>query len=368
MKILHITPWFPNKDNTAEALWIKRHIDALEDHCTNVAWHIGVNEGKNFSKLSYQENYTKHRIMSFPTNKWLVLELINFCQLFFLGLFNRRLIKSVDVINFHIAYPSLTYWSILKKIFNKPTIITEHWSAYHFNFGVKKELPRIQKIFNHNIPLIAVSEALIDDIKAFAEYDFPCKVIPNIVESSVFFYDKEAKVEEYRFFMVSQWKSPKDPFSIIEQFSRYLKSNPKAKLIIGGYGPQEEEMLNLILEKELSENIEYVGKLSSEEIASEMNRATAFIHLSDYETFSVVCAEAICCGCPVIASNVGGIVEFINQDNGILIDKGFSLEPILAKVSSMSFNRAIISKKGGGKFSSKVVGKQYYNYLKQILL
>ena len=50
-----------------------------------------------------------------------------------------------------------------------------------------------------------------------------------------------------------------------------------------------------------------------------MRDAFALVHCSDYETFSVVCAESICCGTPVIASRVGGIPSFINERNGSLI-------------------------------------------------
>ena len=40
MKVLHITTWYPNKGNSKEALWIKRHIDALNSYCDNEIWHI----------------------------------------------------------------------------------------------------------------------------------------------------------------------------------------------------------------------------------------------------------------------------------------------------------------------------------------
>ena len=121
--------------------------------------------------------------------------------------------------------------------------------------------------------------------------------------------------------MVSLWKLPKQPMMIIKAFKKFVDSHPNAKLIIGGYGPLWQEMIDTVHSYNLDHYVDFIGKLDSDQIASEMNKASAFIHISDYETFSVVCAEALCCGTPVIASAVGGIPEFIEDGkNGILIN------------------------------------------------
>ena len=75
-----------------------------------------------------------------------------------------------------------------------------------------------------------------------------------------------------------------------------------------------------VQDNDLGHNIILLGILNKLSIALEMQQANAFVHASNYETFSVVCAEALCCGTPVIASNVGGIPEFVNESNGILVE------------------------------------------------
>jgi hypothetical protein len=45
-----------------------------------------------------------------------------------------------------------------------------------------------------------------------------------------------------------------------------------------------------------------------------------FLLFSYFETFSCVLAEALCSGIPVIATNAGGIPEFVNSKNGIYVN------------------------------------------------
>ena len=366
-KILHITSWFPNKSNPKEALWIKRHIETLEPFCENTVWHIRTIEAsKRVFVNSYGNEKLKHFLIGLSTNRWLFIEIMTFIQLLVLGLFNKKTINSSDVINFHIAYPNLTYWKLLRWLYNKPVVITEHWSAYHFNFGVKKSLPRIVNIFNKGIPLITVSEALGGDIKSFSGTNIEYEIIPNVVDTTVFNASYNLRRDYDRFFMVSQWNYPKQPIEVMESFRSYLLDHPMAKLIIGGYGSLESDILCFVDKFDLNKSIEYLGVMDSLQIAHELNRASAFIHISGYETFSVVCAEALCCGCPVIASKVGGIKEFVNKSNGVLVEKPGELSNGFDSLAKRNFDSSKIAESAHKRFSKQVVGQKYYDVLKRI--
>lgn len=366
MKILHIATWFPNQNNNNEALWIKRHIDSLNLFCENEVWHIRTVENSSLKYQKYKSHDAQHRLIHLPTSKWIIIELITFLQLLYFGLFFQKKIKKADVINFHIAYPALSFWKILRLFYQKPVVITEHWSAYHFNFGVEKSLSRIRNIFSYNIPVITVSNALRNDIEKFSGYNIEGHIVPNVVDSEVFNY-KDLEQKNTRFFMVSQWVYPKDPFYVIYSFEKLLETDYGAKLVVGGYGKQEVEIRKVIEERNLSDSVSFIGSLSSEQIAEEMNKATAFIHISNYETFSVVCAEAVSCGCPVIASNVGGIKEFITTENGVLIDDKMTLLNGMKFLSDNKFDRETIANNASCIFSKESVGRLYFDTLKRII-
>ena len=369
LKVLHIVNWYPTEENRNQAIWIKRQVEAIAPYTEiNEVLHIQVIPGSKFKFNIIKDNNLKHIIWKVPFKSWFIIEILSFFLLV-KELFKRKVNNNYSVINFHIAYPLLTYFHLFKKFVKIPVVISEHWSAYHFNFGVKKKLKRVQKIFNQGIPVLAVSKSLIGDIKSFSgNKEFKNYVVPNIVDTDVFKLTIKNNLKNPTFFMLSQWKWPKNPIIILEAFAVFLLEFKTAKLRVGGFGNLYPYMKKKVKELNIDKHVVFLDSLNSTEIAEEMNKATAFLHCSDYETFSVVCAEALCCGCPVIASNVGGLKEFIQNNNGLLVSENSKERWVEALFSFQNFNflPTDISTEAKGKFSKEIIAIKYYSYLKLI--
>ncbi len=357
MKVLHITNWYPNQFNEKEATWIKNHIKALSTSCDNDVIHFQISSNEKFKIFRHYENRFRQILIKLPLEKWFFFEIIHFVFLFDLVI--KGTFKKYDIINFHIAYPMLTYWHWIKKWVKKPIVITEHWSAYHFNFGAKKQLPRIQKIFRQNIPVITVSEALAKDIQQFAKRKYPCYIVPNVVDEKVFFHINNQERNPF-FFMVSQWKKPKTPLLVMQAFLE-SKYSDNFTLKIGGYGSLWDDMQNFVKEKNAEGKIELLGLLESRQIADSMQKCTAFLHPSDYETFSVVCAEAVASGAYVIAPKLGGIPEVVGR-NGYLIKENELNQ------WKEAFHQIPNDFKSdyNGRFNSEQIGKKYLEVLQEV--
>jgi glycosyltransferase involved in cell wall biosynthesis len=361
MRVLHITNWYPNTINTKEASWIKSHIDSLKPHVSSqCVFHLNISTGSFALKFGSADSRSWF-ILKLPLMPWRISEMLSSIFLFVYLMFN-RVNERYDIINFHIAYPNLTFWHKIKKGISIPVVITEHWSAYHYNFGVKSELPRIQRIFQQDIPVITVSKALAADIEIFSKAKFPSFVVPNIVDPTIFRSSIESNHRKsQQFFMVGQWKQPKEPHLAIEAFIKVTERFPEATLRIGGYGPQ----LNKMKEQSLAcSNIIFLGTLDSKEVANEMQNAAVYLHSSGYETFSVVCAEAVIARCSVIASAVGGIPEFVNIKNGILIEHNTVENFHKAMIQSLETPLKVTD---FPDFSFETVGIRYYEVLIKIV-
>lgn len=371
MKVLHITNWHPNKENPFEAIWMRRHVEALSKYCENEVWHIQVRANKPFKWHSYTDNDgCYHRILDLPTSRSILIELFTSLILWWLLVFKIKK-KEFDILNFHIAYPLLTFWKWIRPFVKIPVIITEHWSAYHRNFGMPPnttKLHRVKQIFHLGIPVITVSQALGEDIVRFSgNQNLVRYVIPNVIDATVFNCTNTQPPEKPVFFMMSGWAYPKTPHIPIEAFNRWLAQNNDGQLLIGGYGMLLDDMKNLVQKLKIENHVRFLGKLEADEIAKVQNQSTAFLHCSDYETFSVVCAEAICCGTPVIASNTGGIPEFINQENGLLVVEDSveawakTLEFFCTQANS--YNKKQIAINAANLLDLSVVGEKYYEIL-----
>jgi len=320
MRVLHITAWYPNRDEPHEAPFIERHIAALAPHASNAVWHIAVRGNKpwSFQRKSYKADRTY--VLTLPLNRYFVLEWIATCLILW-AWYTRPRNMRFDAMNFHIAYPNCTRNRLLVRLMGLPMVITEHWSAFNRKFSVSSPgVDRIRRIFHRGIPIIVVSKALERDIVEFAGPPRPLAyVVDNAVDPAVFHPEPGVPVVEGVFFALAGWRFPKRPDVLVESLARLRTMGFPARLRIGGTGPQLDALRKRIAELDLTAHVDLLGQLDEQHVAQEMRAAHAMVHASDYETYSAVCAEALCCGTPVIASGVGGIPEFVGPGMGQLV-------------------------------------------------
>lgn len=115
-------------------------------------------------------------------------------------------------------------------------------------------------------------------------------------------------------------------FSIVLQnlSASYPAIASKLSLRIVGSGPQELELKSLVRDLNLSNKVEFVGRVNSNEVPQELNRLDIYVALSrlDSESFGVAIIEAGAAGRPVVVSNVGGLPEVvIHEKTGLIVPR-----------------------------------------------
>lgn len=372
MNVLHITSWYPHAGGPHETLFVQRHVEALAHYGDQTVWHITAAQGARWQLDTRKHLADRTYFFSAPIPSMFVIEWIATLMILYAWVTRDRS-HTFDAINFCIAYPNCVNINFIKKIIKKPILITEHYSAYRIEFNSNaKGIDRIRNIFNHSIPVVCVSKSLSDDISRFSRNSsIPFYYVPNVVDTKHFRPSPLSIPTEGRFFAMAYWRLPKRPDVLLEAMAQLRDQGYRVTLRIGGSGEQWDRLQARISELGLTEQVRSLGPLNPEQAADEMRHAHAFLHASDYETYSAVCVEALGCGTPVIASRVGGIPEYMDEFRGrtVPVNEPATWANVIASYwdSALTVDRAAIAARMATSGSPKEVGRVYHEIIASII-
>lgn len=258
-----------------------------------------------------------------------------------------------DIIHAHfsdiaaVAYP-------LKKLFNAPLIVTEHSSKLNNNVIDLKTRYYSQLAYRNADKIISVSKALSK--KLFLHFKVESFVIPNIVDLQTFNY-QPIKKKHFTFISTGNLTKHKGFDILINAFSNLQIHD--LQLIIIGDGPEKKSLQHLIDGLKLSDRVQLLGRKERFEINELYANSQVFVLASHGETFGVAFIEAMAAGLPVIATRCGGPEDFVDSQNGILIDVNDSkqlADALLAmKTNIHLYNRDAIAIASRESFSAEII-------------
>jgi teichuronic acid biosynthesis glycosyltransferase TuaC len=106
---------------------------------------------------------------------------------------------------------------------------------------------------------------------------------------------------------------------LIEASQKLAATNEFFRLVLIGDGVMKAELLQLVQKSGLADKVILPGGLAPEKVAQWICASDVLTLPSWSEGYPNVVVEAVACGRPVVATDVGGTREIINASNGILI-------------------------------------------------
>lgn len=181
-----------------------------------------------------------------------------------------------------------------------------------------------RRIFNSlkKLTIVPVSNWLSEKVKESFLNGYAYKVIQNGIELSTFYpRNSRPKINELygvqdKFVILgvaSTWDKRKG-FEEFIKISELLDSKLYTIIMVGLSKDQLKELPKFIIGIERTENVDQLAELYS---ASDV-----FLNPTFEDTFPTTNLESMACGTPVITYRTGGSVESVNQNTGIVVDKG----------------------------------------------
>ncbi|WP_104135621.1 glycosyltransferase [Cryobacterium sp. Y62] len=146
---------------------------------------------------------------------------------------------------------------------------------------------------------------------------------------------------------------------------RAVAESPSVQLSIVGDGPQRGHLQDLIESLRVADRIHLLGP--SNDVSSLMSTHTALISTSKFEGFSLVAAEAMALGLPVIGPDVPGFNESVLDNiTGLLFDQSQGISAIVDAVRKLREKPGLYSELSGNALNHAVtfqIGRAVQSYL-----
>jgi glycosyltransferase involved in cell wall biosynthesis len=266
----------------------------------------------------------------------------------------------------HIHFYQSALWAIaFARLLKAKLVITEHWTAF-IGYPVisNQRFKDAAKAFTFANAVLPVSQPLALGIRNQTGVNIHMKdtIIHNSVDTSVFQYKMHKPNSIPQLLFVGRLDAQKNIPMLIRVVAYLNKQQITSYLTIIG-GGDSILLKQLAHELGIAHLVSFKGSQSKETIASFMQQSDVLVLSSIAENSPCVIGEALCCGLPVISTQVGGIMELVDDSNGCLVED-FDIQTyaeVLQHMLHKNWDKASIAKEASLRFSREAIGKQIYN-------
>lgn len=258
----------------------------------------------------------------------------------------RRIVKeeNPDIVHLHSSKAGVIGRLACKGLGCKVVFTVHGWS---FTDGIPSKKKIIYKFIERRM------EPLTDKFICVSKYDYKIgirdKVLKNpekacVIYNGIDYQSDNKKKNQFsypiKYIMTARFSKQKDQASLIKAFK--LVQNNNCKLIFVGEGPTMNESKELVRKYNLENSVKFVG--FQKNVNAYLNDSDVFVLSTHYEGLPISIIEALSHGMPVIATNVGGNSELVNnKKNGFLVN---NINELKDAIDYFAKSPSMISKMG----------------------
>jgi glycosyltransferase involved in cell wall biosynthesis len=198
-----------------------------------------------------------------------------------------------------------------------------------------------------NIPMVVVSPSTQQELLSMGFSPERISIVQNCVDHSVHTPNELERSSTPLISYFGRLKKYKSIDHVLYAFCEVIKEIPETKLLIIGEGDYRATLEKLTKKLSIESSVQFTGFVDEQTKVSLLRKSWFVVNPSSKEGWGLTVIEANACGTPVIASNVPGLRDAI-QDNvtGLLYEYGNVVhlkEQMLLLLRDSSLRRSLAS-------------------------
>jgi len=375
-RILFLASWLPEPNSPTKGVFVLKHAKALATRRPIQLLYARGQKGlANYRIENKKEGNLDIRIILYPQtikglkDNWAFLKAINFG---YKSLKNEGI--TFGLIHANVLFPVGLFAWFLSKRTKVPYIITEHLDLFLRDMLGVEKAPKPGLMLRSFIHRKALFNTVCSKpmLAAFARFNLAknTEVWPNVVDFGPMPTREFPKVKNGKpalLHISSLREDQKNISGILEALALLTKVRTDFSFHFIGSGADRNKHEKYAADLDLLNNqVFFEGYVSEDEKQAWLERGVAHVMHSHFEGFSVVTAEAIGAGLPVIVSDKGGPTDFVDENNGYLIPTGpTALAEALNQLLDeyQSFDRLKIAQDIRNRFSATEIAHDFQKLL-----
>lgn len=367
MKVLFLPAWYPHRRDAMCGLFVRKHAQAVARYADVHVLYIQNEPG--LERMCYEEQrsgqVTEHYVY-YPTASrgGKLVRLWRYVRAYAAGL--KRVFRQwgrPDVVHVQVLTRNAVaaYW--LKRRYGIPYVITEHWTRYmlgRFTGFWHRKLTAF--VVKHAEAVMPVSEALGADMRRCGLSHPDYRVVRNVVDD--FFFTDAPAASPHRFVHVCCFaEEQKNNFGLLRVLKRLRERRTDFVCYMVGYGRDWTATRAYAESLGLQDAVVFTGEVSPREVHTQLTEAAFSVFFSRYETASVVVAESLSAGRPVLCTAIPAIAEVMDGDTGRMVP----VEDEAALTDALdwmldhagTFDGAAMQRKARRLFAAETIGQRF---------
>jgi teichuronic acid biosynthesis glycosyltransferase TuaC len=341
VNVVMISNSYPNEVNRNAGIFVHEQVKALSSYGCNIKVINPIpkpflNKYNDYVHIPHKEIYEGIEVF-YPRFRFIPTK---FGYALSVKLFNHSVNKKInqiiesftpDIIHAHWATSSGYSAIRIGKKLKKPVICTLRGSdIYTYPYKGLGSMQMTIDVLKFSNGIIAVSDAIRKQVGELYKSNNSISVVYNGVDTKGFKPLRQEQIvnnvrrikqdNDIIILFVGTIKKEKGIFELLEAFNIVSKKASNLKLLIIGDGSDRQKGEDYCATNELDTKVFFLGKKNHSELVYWYNFSDFVVLPSYSEGLPNVLVEAVSCGKPVIASNVGGIPEIVMNETGLLVE------------------------------------------------